>query len=190
MVARHRYVIAGGLGSGKSSVGKVLSDLGWNVLDTDQAGHAVLSDERIVTQVAELWPNVVKDQSVDRPALASIVFEHPVELATLEAIVHPAVASEVRLWLEGAGARAAVEVSVVKVVRPEWGNLVVVIAPLELRVERAAMRGMDRDDARRRIMFQPSETELLSHADLVIDNSGSEELLATAVKKLDRWTRP
>lgn len=190
MVARHSYVIAGGLGSGKSRVGRLLSDLGWDILDADQAGHAVLGYERILAQVAERWPKVVNDRSVDRPALASIVFKDPVELAALEDIVHPAVASEVSTWYEGVGPRAAIEVSVLKVVQPDWGKLVVVIAPLELRIERAAIRGMDRDDARRRIMLQPSDTELLNQADFVIDNSRSEELLAAAVRKLDQWTRP
>lgn len=187
MVARHRLVIAGGLGSGKSRVGSLLAGLGWAVVDTDQIGHEVLLEKEIVAKVGKRWPEVVTRGSVDRATLAGIVFPQPNELASLEAIIHPEVAARVTTWLSSAGNKAAVEVSVLKVVSPEWGKVVVVTAPVGLRIERAVSRGIEPQDVKRRIERQPEDSEYLKRANFVIDNAGSEESLANAVARLDTW---
>lgn len=184
MTSRQRLVIAGGLASGKSAVGLLLRDWGWAVVDTDEIGRAALLDETIVRAILRRWPETLKSGVVDRSLLAKLVFADPDQLAVLESLVHPVVGTQVDSWLETAGPRTAVEVSVLRVLRPEWGKLVVVSAPVRLRIQRAIERGMNAEDAMERIRAQPTNRDLLARADVVIDNSGSKAALAEAVRRL------
>lgn len=189
MRPRQRVVVAGGIASGKSTVIGALSELGWSVINADEVGYEVLKDPGVVEAVGARWPTAVIGGEVSRSALARIVFTDPAELSALESITHPAIVARVNSWLEASPAPIAVEVSVLKVVRPEWGSLVIVHVPLILRKKRALERGMTASDVEARMAVQPSDSELLAAADLVIDNSGTVEDLGESVRQFDQWAR-
>ena len=83
-----RWLITGGIGSGKSEVRRLLAERGIRTIDADAVGHLVLAGEGL-TAVAERWPDVVLEGQIDRKTLARIVFDDPGELEVLEAITHP-----------------------------------------------------------------------------------------------------
>lgn len=184
-----RVVVAGGIGSGKSTVMSILSELGWSVISADTVGHEVLSDPSVLAAVAARWPNAVTDGQVSRPALASIVFREREEISALERITHPVIVGRIDRWVDSSSEPGAVEVSVLKVARPHWGPLVTVHAAKDVRRERALKRGLAETDLEARITLQPSDSEMLAAAQIVIDNNGTVDELSDRVRKFNRWIR-
>ena len=93
--------ITGGSGSGKTTLLRAVERLGGLGLDCDAIYHRLLeTDAALVAAIGARFPGTVRDGRVDRPALATVVFADPAELAALDALTHEAVAREVRrrLW--------------------------------------------------------------------------------------------
>src|SRR5437667_9786992 len=91
--------LTGGIGSGKSTVARILADLGAHVIDADRIGHEVYrpGTEGHASVVATFGPGVVAaDGSIDRRALGAIVFREPAALARLNALVHPLITAEIQ----------------------------------------------------------------------------------------------
>jgi dephospho-CoA kinase len=189
MRPHQRVVVAGGIGSGKSTVTAALFELGWSVINADQVGHEVLMDPEVIKAVVTRWPAAVTGGTVNRSTLAEVVFADPKELASLEGITHPLIVGRIERWLETAVEPLAVEISVLKVADPLWGPLVIVNAPKSVRWERALERGMTAADVEARMAFQRSNSELLAVADVVIDNQGTVEDLVESVRRFDQWAR-
>jgi dephospho-CoA kinase len=182
--------LTGGVGSGKSTVARLLADRGAVVIDADVLAREVVEPGRpgydaIVTRFG---PGVVgADGRLDRPALAALVFSDPSARADLNAIVHPLVAEETLRRVGGLPEDSVVVMDVpllVEAARGGYHAVVVVEAPEEVRLERLAARGMDPTDARARIAAQASDAERRAVADAVLDNSGSPTDLERQVEAL------
>ena len=94
--------LTGNIASGKSTVRRMLEDLGARVVDADLLAHYVMRPGKPAWRAvaAEFGPGVLRaDGSVDRSALGAVVFSDPLRLARLEKIVHPAVSAELALIL-------------------------------------------------------------------------------------------
>jgi dephospho-CoA kinase len=187
--------LTGGIGSGKSTVAALLAVKGALVLDADaitrevqQPGHAVFD-----AIVAMFGPGVVAaDGTLDRPALAAIVFSDAEARKALEAIVHPAVGAVLVERLQAvAGTDRVVVYDVPLLVesgRGTYGGVIVVDVDPEIAVRRLVeQRGMTEVDARARIANQASRADRLAVADQVIDNSGPREALARRVDEVWAW---
>jgi dephospho-CoA kinase len=185
--------LTGGIGSGKSTVSALLADRGAVVIDAD----AITRDlQRPGTPVFEAMverfgPGIVAaDGTLDRQAVADIVFADAEALADLGRIVHPAVSAEIARRL---GEEAATDHLVVLDVpllvesgRDDMAGLVVVDVDPEVAVERlVAHRGMREDDVRARMARQATREDRLAKADIVLDNSGTVDELAAQIEA--RW---
>ena len=191
-----RIGLTGGIGSGKSTVAARLAELGAVVIDSDQLAREVVEPGSPgLARVVERFGSGVlaPDGSLDRPGLGRLVFGDPAALADLNAIVHPLVrARSEALTAEAAGAGAAVVVHDVPLLVENklaagYDRVVVVEAPLPLRLQRLAGRGLDPDTARARIAAQASDEERRAVADIVLDNSGSVAELRAQVDAA--WAR-
>ncbi|HJQ92234.1 MAG TPA: dephospho-CoA kinase [Acidimicrobiia bacterium] len=176
-----RWLITGGIGSGKSEVRRLLAVRGIHAVDADAVGHLVLADEGL-TPVAERWPDVVLEGQIDRQALARIVFDDPGELEVLEAITHPLIFGRIEADLKGFSGVAVVEMPLLET-SMGW-PMVVVDADDETRRARAVQRGMDDADVRRRMASQPSRAEWLAAAAVVVPNHDEIQHLEAAVDLL------
>jgi dephospho-CoA kinase len=172
------FIITGGIGSGKSAAAGIFGGLGAQVVSADDEGHAVLEpDGEAFSAVSERWPGVVADRSIDRSALAAIVFADAGELAALEAMTHPAIRSRILAAIDASRAETVcIETPIPAFLPPEWPR-VVVDAPDVVRVDRLLGRGMGPGDIVARMEAQPSRGEWLALADLVVDNSGDFQAL-------------
>jgi dephospho-CoA kinase len=179
-----RWLLTGGIGTGKSEVRRLLEEHGIRTIDADSVGHVVLEHEALPA-VAERWPDVVVDGIVDRSRLAEIVFAQPAELSQLEAITHPLIFGRIEAELEGFEGIAVVEAPVIDF-GANWARMVV-DAPDEIRLQRAVARGMGRDDVQRRMDAQPGRGEWLAAADIVVPNRGSLGDLGTTVARLSSY---
>lgn len=182
-----RVLLGGGIGSGKSAAASVFEILGAAVLSADRAAHRALEPKGgAAAAVAARWPEAVVEGQIDRRALARLVFGDPAALSELEALTHPVIEQVLTAEVAAASARVVmVEMPLpIDLLGPGW-HWVVVDAPDELRLERLVGRGMSREDARRRMEAQPSRTEWLERAELVVENQGSLADLETAC--LEAW---
>ncbi|MGH8871076.1 MAG: dephospho-CoA kinase, partial [Acidimicrobiia bacterium] len=151
--SHRRWLLTGGIGSGKSVVGKLLAERGARTIDADLTGHTVLAEEGL-GPVADRWPDVVLEGQIDRKALARIVFADRDELVALEAITHPLIFGRIEAELEGFSGIVVVEMPLLD---PGLGwPLIVVDADDEARLRRAIERGADVEDVRRRMASQPT----------------------------------
>lgn len=181
-------MLAGPIGSGKTSVGEILRDLGAEVIEADAIGHEVLQPGEVAhPAVAARWPEVVSgDGTIDRARLASIVFSDRRALAVLEALTHPHIAARIERRAATARARlVVVELPLVVDILGEGWPRLVVLADAQTRVARAVARGMDEADVRRRMAAQATEDEWRRSATWVLENDGSPAELATRVA--DWW---
>ena len=174
----------------------MLAERGAVVVDADRlAREAVASGTPGLRAVVDRFgPAVVaEDGSLDRAALAGVVFDDPDALADLNAIVHPPVRAAIASRLAGlAGTDSVVVLEIPLLVESgrSYGEsqVVVVDCPEEVAVTRLVEhRGMDPADARRRIAAQASRADRLARADVVIENSGSLEDLRRQVDAV--WAR-
>ena len=178
---QRRWVLSGGIGSGKSEVGRILHNLGVHTVDADEVGHRVLEGPALAP-VAERWPDVIKDGTVDRATLARIVFSDLAELRELESITHPLIFGRIGAELESIEEVAVVEAPLLKAF-PDWPRIIVDV-PDELRLRRTAARGMDPADISRRATSQPTRGEWLAAADLIVPNGGSLGDLKECIRKV------
>lgn len=183
------------MGSGKSTVGRLLAARGATVIDADDLAREVTAPGTAGHQavVARFGRGVVgPDGALDRRALAALVFGDPAELAALEAITHPLVGRELQRRLqEGTGqGMVVIEVPLLdQGRRAQYGMDVVVLVDTdsEVAAERASGRGLSADDVRARQRAQPSWAERASLADRVITNNAGLSQLAAAVDELWVW---
>jgi dephospho-CoA kinase len=182
-----RWLITGGIGSGKSEVRRLFTAHGVHTIDADAVGHAVLAGEALAP-VAERWPGVVFEGEIDRKALARIVFADPDELRALEEITHPLIFGRIEAELEGFDGIAAVEMPLLD---PglDWPRIVV-DAPDGARLRRAMGRGMSEAEVRERMAAQPSRAQWLAGADLVVPNHGDVKALEATVSKVVAYLMP
>jgi dephospho-CoA kinase len=190
--------LTGGIGSGKSTVAAMLVERGAALIDADELAREVVEPgRRAYARVVERFgPSVLApDGSLDRSAMATIVFADPASLADLNAIVHPEVRAEVASRL--AAMPAAQRVVVVDIpllvegVGPDpygLAGVIVVDAPVDVALERlVTKRGMDRSDAESRIANQASRQERVARADHVIMNTGTLDELEEKVERASSW---
>ena len=166
-----RYLLTGGIGSGKSTAGAIFEALGARDVSSDRLGHAVIAPEGpAFAAAAARFPNAVIGGEIDRPTLAGLVFSDPEELHALEEITHPAIRAAIDQAIEGERGVVLVEVPLITdFFGPEWKRIVV-DAPTEIRVRRLLDRGMTQGDIDARMAAQPTRAEWLAVADLVVDN--------------------
>jgi len=187
--------LTGGIGSGKSTVARVLEERGAVVLDADAfARDAVRADSEGFRRVVERFGGDVvgPDGELDRPTLASIVFGDPESLGDLEAIVHPevrrAIADGIQTHLDTDDVVVLVNPLLIEMGTHRDCDLVVVVAASpRTQIERSVARGMGEADVRARIAAQLPLEERARHADILIDNEGSVDELAAQVGRL--WDR-
>jgi len=184
-----RVGLTGGIGSGKSTVSELLAAHGAVVIDYDVlAREAVEPGSAGLEAIAERFGAgvIAPDGTLDRPALAAIVFADPAALSDLNAITHPAIWRLAAAREAEAGPDAIVvhdNPLLVEMGAAQHCDVVVVVdVPEEVQVARlVSSRGMSEEEARARIAAQASRQQRTGAADLVIDNTGPMDELALIV---------
>ncbi len=187
--------LTGGIGSGKSTVSGLLQARGAVIIDADAIVREVQQPgSPVLAELAQKFgPDVLaEDGSLDRQAVANIVFTDPDALKSLNAIVHPAVGREMnqRMIAQRASNNVVVLDIPLLTENPREGlqGRIVVDIPVELQVQRlTSFRGFDEADARARISRQATRQERLDKADFVVDNSGGLEDLIPQIDLLWTW---
>jgi dephospho-CoA kinase len=196
-----RVGLTGGLGSGKSTVGRIFAELGAQVVDADELGRRLMQPGQQVYRriVEQFGPAVVRpDGALDRRALAELAFAGG-RLEDLNRIVHPAAIAAQEEWMRSLSAPIAIVESalVFEVSIPGWkerfDRIILVTAPDELKIRRFVARSLERsggdpnslaDDARKRLAAQIPDAKKIPLSDWVIDNSGDLEATRAAAQEI------
>ncbi len=186
--------LTGGIGSGKSTVARLLEERGAAVVDADAVARDLQRPgSDAVGAIGREFPGTVREDGVlDRAGLASVVFPDPAALGRLNAIMLPRIAAELARRIgEHLGSDRVVVLDsplLVEHPRQDLDVLVVVDVPVDVATDRLVNeRGMSRADAEARIARQASREQRKAAADWIVDNACSLGELAHRVDELWEW---
>lgn len=186
-----KLFIIGGMGAGKSTARKALVDQGLPYVDLDQVGHDVLLWDTVKGELVETFGADIlgPDGEIVRSALAAKAFVNPAETRKLNRITLPRIEEAFTdrvAELESEGHEAVVvEHSVFKNRQTSLAYdadvVMAVLAPLDMRIERAVKAGWEEADVRRRIAQQITDADRIEAADVVFNNDGTPDELRNQV---------
>ena len=199
MTTNYPYTVGltGGIGSGKTTVANVFSDLGIEVIDVDQGSRAVVEPgSHALNTIADHFENtdwknieIVVNNQLNRGALREIIFSDSREKEWLEQLLHPLIRDWVIDRLLQAKDSAYIILESPLLLETDQYKLVdtvlVVDVPETLQLQRASLRdGMKRENIQAIMDTQMSREQRLAAADLVFDNSLSSDSLVSRVNEL------
>ncbi|MDR2912603.1 MAG: dephospho-CoA kinase [Alistipes sp.] len=210
-----RVGVTGGIGSGKSTVCESFAELGVPVYDSDARARELMNNDVGVRReiVALLGAGAYLESEfggeflgrLNSAFVAAKVFEDRALLASLNAIVHPAVAKDFEVWAAAFSDRPYVVFESAILFESGFDRfadlIVTVSASVELRIERVLARGrgiggvsrdaegISREEVMRRMANQMSDAEREARADFVVDNNGGMAELVSQVQRLDGQLR-
>lgn len=185
--------VAGGIGSGKSTVARMFGDLGCVVIDSDVEARAALLRADVVAELRQWWGEGVLDRegAVDRKAVARLVFEDAAERVRLEGLIHPLIAESRDRQVEQARREGRPGVIIDAPLLFEAGlddacdAVVFVDCPWEERLRRVSQtRGWDERELRRREKAQIPLEEKRQKADYQVVNTGDLAALRRQVSQI------
>ncbi len=185
-----KYAIAltGGIGTGKSSVVKILKQRGFDIIDADNVAHKIL-DEQVEKIEILFGHSFVKDGQVDRKALGKLIFSNENKRLELEQLLHPLIYKDIELKASELDLKKKVYIVDIPLFF-ENGNYpidrsILIYAKKELQVERLMKRdGRDLKSALERINSQMSFVSKKNKATYIIDNNSDFSHLEIEVDRV------
>jgi len=189
--------LTGGIGSGKSTVSAKLAERGAVVIDADAIVRELQAPggEAFVGIVERFGPGVVAaDGTLDRPALAALVFSDEAARADLNKLTHPLVGREMAARMAAQAETDNIVVLDIPLLAERGrgaypvAGVIVVDCPVDVAVARLVeFRGFTEEDARARVAAQISREERRAIADVVIDNGGTLDQLEEQLAGVWTW---
>ncbi len=187
--------LTGGIGSGKSTVSKLLAELGAPIIDADKVGHAIYAPDGpaypdMITAFGE--GILAPDRTIDRRKLGPIVFADPAALKRLNSIVHPKMFARMREMVDAmrtGGERKPIVIEAAILIEANWQPLFneiwLVVASRERVIERVERdRGLKPEQTEARIRAQLSDDDRRKYATTVVTNNGTIDELRAKVGDL------
>ena len=183
-----RVGLTGGIGSGKSTVARLLARRDATVVDADAISRRVTgAGGAVLDRIRGVFGDgvITADGALDRSAMAGLIFSDPSARRRLESLTLPRIALEAAQEMERAGAGGVAVYDVPLLVEQGMADLfdvvVVVESPLDQRLERLERRGLERAEAMARMAGQADDEARRALADVVLINNGTEADLADGV---------
>ena len=180
--------LTGGMGSGKSTVAKIFSELGFPVIDADQIAREIRNQSSVAQAAIE-----ARFGTDDPIKLREIVFQDPLAKDSLEKILHPLIRAESQRQIDELSRTHSVIIYeatlLVETGRyQDFDGLIVVESPKESRIQRLLLRDhhCKIETLEKIIASQATDTERKKHADHMIINAGSIENLRDQVHSFIR----
>lgn len=181
------YGLTGGSGSGKSSAAKILKEKGFFVIDADITAREILNGD-VLKQLKIAFGNSVinSDGTLNRKALAKIVFADEDKLSLLNSITHPKIAQSIMKTIETCDyTNVIIDAAALLVCKPLMDicdKIIVVCANKETRISRIMKRDcLTYEEAVARIDSQMTDEEMIKLADIVWYNDGTIENLRSTI---------
>jgi len=175
--------LTGGIGSGKSTVAKIFAQLGIPVLDADATAKVIMNEDHSVkTKLIELFgEDAYKENQLNRPYIAQLVFEDAFKLQQLNAIIHPITIQYAKDWASKQTAPYVIKEAALFF---ESGSsegvekIIGVTAPKHIRIQRVMQRDqITREDVIKRMEHQLEDSLKMKLCDWVIQNDDMHLLI-------------
>lgn len=180
--------LTGGIGSGKTTVGDIFSELGAVVVDSDQLARAVLErgSKGFDLVLAKFGDAILKNGELDRSLLATLVFNDSQKRSELESITHPLIRQSFAEIISSLP-RESIVINQIPLLFESKGaykfdHIITISAPEELRIERLKNRGLGFSDIKKRMEAQASDVERESISNSIIRNDKDELHLRNQVE--------
>ncbi|NDW13806.1 dephospho-CoA kinase [Bacteroides sp. 214] len=185
--------ITGGIGSGKSVVSQLLQTMGIPVYISDTASKQLTTtDPYIREQLTQLLgEEIYQKGELNKPLLASYLFESEEHMRIINQIIHPRVKEDFRKWTTQQSANSIVAMESAILIEAGFRNevdcIVMVYSSLEIRIERA----MQRDNTTRELIAQRIEKQMddelkKTHADYIIYNDETHPLIPQVTSFIEK----
>ena len=172
--------LTGGIGSGKTAVSNIISDIGIPVYNSDNRAKWLMNNNK------ELQNNIIQlfgdkaylNNQLNSSYISTIVFDNPTKLNQLNSLVHPSVAIDFKEWIvENNTAEIVVKEAAILIesdAYKQMDSIVLVVADEKLRINRVSIRdGVQDTVIKKRIDAQMSDQTKMKYADHIINNDGS-----------------
>jgi dephospho-CoA kinase len=189
--------LTGGIASGKSTVARILKELGCHVIDYDKISRSVVEPGKPAWNDIVHWFGrevLLPDETLNRPALGAIVFTDPEQRKKLESFVHPRISEEQKKMLseiarQEPSAIVVIDVPLLYEVKLDsyFSKVILAYAPPDVQLQRLMARdGFSRKEAQSRLDAQIKIDDKVSRADFVIHNEGGLDETREQVENLYR----
>jgi dephospho-CoA kinase len=182
--------LTGGIGSGKTTVGDIFSELGAVVIDSDQLARAVLErgTKGFDLVLAKFGDAILRNGELDRSLLATLVFNDSQKRSELESIIHPLIRQSFAEIISNLP-RESIVINQIPLLFESKGaykfdHIITISAPEELRIERLKNRGLGFSDIKKRIEAQANDLERESISNSIIRNDKDESHLRDQVESI------
>ena len=182
--------LTGGIGAGKSTVANMFAQLGALTIDADQLARQAIEKgspgfNEVISTFGE---EILSDGEIDRQRLGSIVFRDSSKRKELESIIHPRVQEALALKIKSLSPGDILIYEIPLLVETgaagKFDYIITVESDIENRLDRLFERGLEEDEAQRRIAAQASQSERESVADYVVVNDGERANLFADVARV------
>lgn len=189
-----KIAVTGGIASGKSVVCDIIENLGYTVIYTDKINSELLADAEYQKKLALIFPSAIKNGIVDKKYIRNEILQDDSKRLALNALAHSEIKTRVLNMLEKVDTKAIfVEIPLIveSGMKDYFDQIWCVVADIDTKIKRIANRdNVSSLDAQKIIQCQKKDSELISIADIVIENNGDlnklkEEvgiLICTAIK--------
>ncbi|WP_297136399.1 dephospho-CoA kinase [Terrisporobacter sp.] len=174
--------LTGNIGCGKSSLSTIFIQEGIDIVDADIVARQIFEDKELLNQVFDIFGSTIKneDNTLNRKALANIVFNDDKELVKLNNLTHPAIRKKILNEIENLRIqnKKVVILDAALLIESDYLNhidkLVLVKCDEKVQIERIKNRdNCTEEEAISRIKSQMSQSEKEKYADYIIDNTGT-----------------
>lgn len=182
--------LTGGIGSGKTTVGGIFSELGAVVIDSDQLARAVLErgSKGFDLVLAKFGDAILKNGELDRSLLATLVFNDSQKRSELESITHPLIRQSFAEIISSLPSESIIINQIPLLFESKgaykFDHIITISAPEELRTERLKSRGLGFSDIKKRMEAQASDVERESISNSIIRNDKDELHLRNQVESI------
>ena len=185
--------ITGGIGSGKSSVAKFLSEMGYPVFSCDEIYQEVILSLDYIEKVTNLFPECIVNGRIDKKILAQIVFTDKSKLTRLNGIAHPLIMEKLFEKMYNCNQElvfAEVPLLFEGNYEDKFDSVIVIMRNKEKRIQSIISRdGITREQALNRINAQfdyDNSNERFKNCNaILIENNGTIEELKTQIQKIN-----
>lgn len=184
--------LTGGIGSGKSTVAHIFGLLGIPVYDADTAAKTIMNEDEGLKAsiIRHFGKDAYAGGTLNRSYLASVVFKDEKKLASLNALVHPAVIHAAGQWMQRQNAPYVVKEAALifeSGSQEELDLVIGVYAPRPLRIQRTMERdNISREAVLKRMSTQVNEELKMKLCDLVLYNDEQRLLIPQVIDLHER----
>ena len=180
--------ITGNIGSGKSTASELFNGAGYTLLNADKIGHALYKRKEVKEKIIKTFTREILTKGViDRKKLKNIVFHDTNELIRLNKIVHPLIIKEIKrkidankdknITIEGA--------LLIEAKFKSYDKMILVTIEHDTQINRLLRKGKyNKDEINNILSSQLSQDQKLTHADYIVDNSGTRKEFEKNIRKI------